>query len=1030
MLKVLQDKRMVMLLLILATLAFNFWTGSRYPSLDAKAMMAGSLEMEDGLSFDATIENTIEAAGLTGWTAKTAVTYVNWLFTNKQGMIFGMMFAILLMSIVTLYKPYMSKKGGSFSSTMAGFLVGSPLGVCVNCAAPIAYGLHQAGARVETALATMLSSPTMNIVVLTMAFSLFPVHVVAVKVVLTLCLIFVAVPLLVRIFPDEVRATQFSDESSGACELPLQVQFPSIIESARWVTLDIIKNTWFLIRKVIPLMLLAGLLGSIAIVTLPWEQMVEMTSGFNSSRIMGIVGMAVIAVFGLFLPVPIAFDVIVAGILYASGMPMKYVATLLFVLGSFSIYSYLVIRSTGAKKIANGLVVFLLAAGVLAGVATHYLEDTYQEQQQTDYFSLLLDEKAARHEVTPPTPTILTEQAPIQNYVAMHDQPDISVLAMVASADANGSWSMRKVEGGTGLQRHEKTLFHYSSFPWNEMHSVASGDINGDNWIDLAVGSTEGLFVYTNIGGKFHLTEVAAFKGVTGVISGLALVDLDNNGWLDLVYNVVQDKDYVAYNRAGKFEEPVALSSNPSLWMPAFAFGDFDQNGLLDMYLSKHNALGWKFVSGDQSRNNILWQEGDGSFSNDILKQIPGETLTALVSDLNQDGNLDILAGNEFDSPDNYYFGEAGRSFRAWNKRGFETTDSSMSIDSADINNDLLLDTYHAQITRNPASGNNIIAQRSADSHVSGVLCKGDKANSAECHVARAQEEASQESKDDASGCLDLQLEFIPDCLMAKIWRKGNRIDSGLIDFLKNYPTEYAFYKHLITAPIDKRNAIEQYPDAMPQVKNRNLLYVRSADNSVKDEAAERGVDLSAWSWNAKFADLDGDQWQDLYVVNGWTPNKFETENVWFQNKKGKFKVATKNTDLGDFTPTGSYTYIDYDNDGDLDVITFNAEGYLNLYQNSGNTNNHLQVELRDQTGNRFGVGSRIIVRYGDDLAQIREIKASGGFLSFDAQVAHFGLGQWTDVKLIEVHWFNGEISYYEGPFTTGARYRIQRREG
>ena len=61
-----------------------------------------------------------------------------------------------------------------FVNTLIGVAVGAPLGVCVNCSAPVAKGMHDGGARLETTLATMFSSPTLNIIVLTMLFSIFP----------------------------------------------------------------------------------------------------------------------------------------------------------------------------------------------------------------------------------------------------------------------------------------------------------------------------------------------------------------------------------------------------------------------------------------------------------------------------------------------------------------------------------------------------------------------------------------------------------------------------------------------------------------------------------------------------------------------------------------------------------------------------------------------------------------------------------------------------------------------------------------
>ena len=38
------DKRLVLAGVLLAAVAFAFWTGSRYPSLDNKAMMAGDAQ--------------------------------------------------------------------------------------------------------------------------------------------------------------------------------------------------------------------------------------------------------------------------------------------------------------------------------------------------------------------------------------------------------------------------------------------------------------------------------------------------------------------------------------------------------------------------------------------------------------------------------------------------------------------------------------------------------------------------------------------------------------------------------------------------------------------------------------------------------------------------------------------------------------------------------------------------------------------------------------------------------------------------
>nr|WP_297821865.1 ASPIC/UnbV domain-containing protein [uncultured Paraglaciecola sp.] len=50
-------------------------------------------------------------------------------------------------------------------------------------------------------------------------------------------------------------------------------------------------------------------------------------------------------------------------------------------------------------------------------------------------------------------------------------------------------------------------------------------------------------------------------------------------------------------------------------------------------------------------------------------------------------------------------------------------------------------------------------------------------------------------------------------------------------------------------------------------------------------------------------------------------------------------------------------------------------------------------------------MGTKVIIHYGpeDSLKQIRELKTSGGYLSFDAPTLHFGLAEFGNVSTIEV---------------------------
>ncbi len=162
-------------------------------------------------------------------------------------------------------------------------------------------------------------------------------------------------------------------------------------------------------------------------------------------------------------------------------------------------------------------------------------------------------------------------------------------------------------------------------------------------------------------------------------------------------------------------------------------------------------------------------------------------------------------------------------------------------------------------------------------------------------------------------------------------------------------------------------------------------------------------------------------------MVNGWPEANTLQSNLWFKNNQdGTFIDQTGPIGLDEFAVTMSYVYVDYDNDSDLDIVSFASAGKLILYENHGTDNKHIQFELRDELANRNGIGSKIIIEYVNQQ-QIREIKASGGYSSQSATIVHFGLGQENLIKGVKVIWSTGEATVFNGVFLAGSRYRLTR---
>ena len=271
------DRRIALAALLCAAIALAFWSGSRYPALNEKALMGGTSVLEDPLGFEAVMPVDPADPLLLRVTATT----VNWISTNRQGMTFGLLLAAAFMSLVRLLSDWTLR--GSFANSLAGVALGAPLGVCVNCAAPIARGLHGAGARLETSLAAMISSPTLNVVVLAMLISLFPPYMVAIKLGVSLAFMLIGIPLLTRFAFGDVSVSSASAARIGERPELAPTGAPATgpaesewLRALRWIARDYATNLWFIVRRTVPLMLLAGLVGAATMSLLPWDTITEL----------------------------------------------------------------------------------------------------------------------------------------------------------------------------------------------------------------------------------------------------------------------------------------------------------------------------------------------------------------------------------------------------------------------------------------------------------------------------------------------------------------------------------------------------------------------------------------------------------------------------------------------------------------------------------------------------------------------------------------------------------------------------------
>jgi len=165
---------------------------------------------------------------------------------------------------------------------------------------------------------------------------------------------------------------------------PTEVEEQSWLLAIKWLVVSYVKNLWFILRSTLPLMILAGVLGVMVVTFIPLDKLTDLVP--TSSYLMTFLALCITALVGVFLPVPITCDVIVTAVLLAAGMPVKYAMILLFTLGIFSIYSYLIVHQAISRRVGLTLFFVIAALGVMTGFAADEYDQWYTKKKEAFLF--------------------------------------------------------------------------------------------------------------------------------------------------------------------------------------------------------------------------------------------------------------------------------------------------------------------------------------------------------------------------------------------------------------------------------------------------------------------------------------------------------------------------------------------------------------------------------------------------------------------------------------------------------------------
>ena len=190
------------------------------------------------------------------------------------------------------------------------------------------------------------------------------------------------------------------------------------------------------------------------------------------------------------------------------------------------------------------------------------------------------------------------------------------------------------------------------------------------------------------------------------------------------------------------------------------------------------------------------------------------------------------------------------------------------------------------------------------------------------------------------------------------------------------------------------------YPDAMCWA-GKGYLFLNQKGTSLTN-ISDKLPDLpTKVSLAASMGDFNGDGLVDLYV-GGYEGPGYLTDVMYFNTAENNFKEVwrTKGTTM----PSRGITTADYDEDGDLDLVTKGR-----LYENRSLRKNFVQVKLVG-TGliDGMAVGSQVRSSL-EDHVQTRQVCSSTGQGNQNSPILHFSLGDYKGPLKAEIAWLGGK---------------------
>lgn len=525
---------------------------------------------------------------------------------------------------------------------------------------------------------------------------------------------------------------------------------------------------------------------------------------------------------------------------------------------------------------------------------------------------------------------------------------------------------------------NETDSLNYFTYAYMYMGGgVAAGDFNNDGLNDLFfTGNMVSNQLYLNKGGlKFEdISKPAGVAGDKRWFTGVTTADVNGDGYLDIYCSVggkyapkanllyINNGDMTFTERAEEFGiDDIGNSVQAT-------FFDYDLDGDLDLYVANYpptqfNAPNtfyqFKMYNTKDKETDKLYRNEGGKFTNvtdEAGLRSFGLSLSATVSDLNQDGWPDIYVSNDFSTPDYLFINNQDGTFREQIK---ETTNHTsfygMGVDIADYNNDGLLDIFQVDM---------------------------DAPNN-----RRAKANMASMNPDIFWGTVNagFHYQYMHNCLQLNVGNIANNTPtfSNVSRLSGTSSTDWSWGPLFADLDNDGWKDLFVTNGTRREVNNRDYFKMLKGVRNLKDSLLEKTLQI---------------------------PSE-RIDNYVFRNKGDlTFEKVNKEWGISFEGFSNGAAYVDLDNDGDLEIVVNNIDDYASIFENkSSEINNFITLKLNGTNMNRFGLGAKVEIE-SEGITQMQELTLSRGYQSSVAPELHFGLGKSNQINQIKITWPDGNV--------------------